>query len=97
MVLSAATLAELAALQGDKELTLARPLAEAAYAALVETMRTINRAGDRIDALVAECRAARIPFDAKAFHRLRDHLDDAYTALQPAMLAHIDALGRAGL
>jgi hypothetical protein len=95
--MSAATLAELAALMGDKELTLRRPLTEGAYAALVETIRTINRAGDRIDALCGECKAAGIPFDASPFHRLRDHLDEAHDTLQPVMLAHINAMERAGL
>lgn len=94
--MSAATLAELAALVGDKELTLRRPLTEGAFAALVETLRTINHAGNKIDALCGECKAAGIPFDAAAFHRLRDHLDEAHRTLQPAMLAHLDALERAG-
>lgn len=90
------SLAELAALQGDKELTLRKPLSEAAFAEVSEAMRLLTSAGRRIDQAQGALEHCRVPFDVSPFRRVQDCLDEAWAALQPAVLAHIDAVERGG-
>lgn len=86
------TLAELAALQGDKEPLLTAPLGEGALANVAETMRLLTAAGRRIDAAQASLESCRVPFDPQPFRKLSYCLDEAWQSLQPAVLAHLDAL-----
>lgn len=88
------TLAELAALQGDTEPLLTTPLGEGALANVAETMRLLSAADRRIQAAQANLEECRVPFDPQPFRKLSDCLDEAWQALQPAVLAHIDAVER---
>lgn len=86
------TLRELAEQVGDDEPILSRPLGEGQLANVTETMRLLSAAGRRIDAAQGALEACRVPFDHSPFRKLSECLDEAWLALQPAMLAHIDAL-----
>lgn len=86
------TLAELAALLGDNEPLLKTPLGEGALANVAETMRLLSAVDRRIQAAQANLEVCRVPFDPSPFCKLSECLDEAWQSLQPAVLAHIDAL-----
>jgi hypothetical protein len=90
------TLAELAALQGDRELTLPKPLSEAALAEVTEAMRLLTTAARRIDAAEGALSHCRVPFDAKPFRRVQDCLNDAFGSLCKIPLANAEAVARQG-
>jgi hypothetical protein len=69
-----------------------KEMTDSAYAAVIETMRLLNAATNRIDQAAGELAACRVQFDVRPFRLLRDYIDDAYAALTPAMLAHFDAI-----
>lgn len=90
-----ATLRQIAEDLGDQEQPLLRrPLAEGALAEVTETMRLLSAADRRIQAAEATLEACRVPFDHRPFRKLSECLDEAWQALQPAMLAHCDAIDR---
>lgn len=86
------SLAMLAALQGDSELPVPKPLSEGAMAALTATLHELVVASENIDALAGELQHCKVQFDVRPFRLLRDYLGDAVYALQPAMLRHLDGL-----
>lgn len=88
------SLAELAALVGDQEITIPKPLSEGQLAAVIETMRTLNAASNRIDALSGELQGCKVPVDVAPFRQVRDFLDVPYAKLSKVVLAHLDAGGK---
>lgn len=87
------TLAELAALQGDKDMaTCPKPLSEGQLANVSEAMRLLSAAGRRIDQAQGTLQHCRVPFDVTPFRRVQDCLDEAWQALQPAVMAHCEAM-----
>lgn len=64
------------------------PLSEAALAAVLETLRVLNAAGNRIDALAGELQGCRVPFDVTPFRNVRDALDAPYKEIADVLTAH---------
>lgn len=89
------SLAELAALQGDLERSLPKPLSEAAYAEVTEAMRLLNAASNRIDECQGRLEHCRVPVDVQPFRRVQQCLDDAFASLCWLPLAQAEAQGRA--
>lgn len=89
----APTLAELAALQGDKDLFLPAPLGEGAFAEVTETMRLLGAAAMRLRHSRACLENARVPFDVSALSCALTALEAAYMSMHPVVLAHLDAVG----
>lgn len=71
---------------------IAKPLSEGAVAALTQTISELVTASENIDALAGELQHCKVQFDVRPFRLLRDYIDDAIAAIQPAMLAHLDGL-----
>lgn len=89
------TLAELAAIQGDLELSLPKPLSEAAFAEVTEAMRLLNAAAKRLDECQGRLEHCRVPVDIRPFRRVQQCLDDAFASLCWVPLAQAEAQGRA--
>jgi hypothetical protein len=87
--MSALTLAELAALQGDK-FKLKKPLGEGAYAEVGEALRLLESAARRVRGTQDTLEHAGVPFDRSAFKRALDGLNDAFWAVAPVMLMQAD-------
>lgn len=70
------------------------PLSEGQLANVAETMRLLNVAGRRLDQAQGALEHCHVPFDATPFRKVHESLDEAFRALQPAMLSHLDAVDR---
>lgn len=89
------TLRELAAQVGDDELPgHSQRLGEGALANVAETMRLLSAADRRIQAAEANLEFCRVPFDPTPFRKVSECLNEAWEALQPAILGHIEACDR---
>lgn len=89
------TLAELAALQGDKELSLPKPLTEGQLAVVAESCKLLSSVERRLDQAQAELRAVGVNIDFGPFRRAQEFLDLPYQRLHGVVLGHLDALERA--
>lgn len=57
---------------------------------VVEAMRLLNAAGNRIDQAQGELQAAGVPFDVKPFRTLQDCLTEAFCAISNVPLAQAE-------
>lgn len=69
-----------------------RPMSEGQLAEVAECMRLLSAAGRRIDQAQGTLQHCRVPFDVSPFRKVQECLDEAWQSLQPAMLAHLDAV-----
>ncbi|MDP1978031.1 hypothetical protein [Undibacterium sp.] len=88
------TLAELAALEGDRELSLPKPLEFDTYNEVLHMMNLLNRAGAAIAASKRSLEARKVPFDSAPFRAAEDALNDCFSAIAPLPLAHALAQSR---
>ncbi len=86
----APTLAELAALQGDK-FKLSKPLGEGAYAEVGEALRLLNSASRHVRRTLDTLEHCSVPFDRSAFVRALAGLQDAFFAVSPVILMQAEA------
>lgn len=86
------TLAELAALEGDRELSLSKPLEIETYNEVTYMMHLLNRADRAIAASRRSLEARKVPFDPAPFLALENALNACFAAVQPLPLAHAVAL-----
>jgi len=89
-------LAELAALQGDNELSIPKPLSEGAMAEVAYTMRLLNAASRHIDQAQGALEACKVPFDVQPFKTLQQCLNEAFATVCRVPLAQADAQARRG-
>ncbi len=86
----APTLAELAALQGDK-FNLSKPVGEGAYAEVGEALRLLDAACKRVRGTQDTLERCGVPFDRSAFVRALAGLHDAFWAVAPVVGMQADA------
>lgn len=90
---AALPLSALAAIQGDKDLPhQKKALSVEAFDTVAYALWMINGAETSIRVVQEALQARGVSFDVMAFQAAQMALDAAFAALQPAILAHIDAL-----